>query len=237
MHYAAITLHITPCNFSLALDLPWRLPIPVFLGHREGLEYLIRRQASDCSQRIQHLKAQGYLWQVGRQIFGRFFPFWTHTLRGAGVYDGQHLQALLAPSPWPPYQYWLEVVDMGLDVERIYLGAPRLIFGRLPENRPSLGKTLKLPDVNLAALAPSLTSRISRHHFLIERRGGAFYIQDLGSRNGTFLNGRLLSQRLRQLSPPVQIQPGDEIAVGKRLTLVFRQNLSSPMTADTESSR
>jgi pSer/pThr/pTyr-binding forkhead associated (FHA) protein len=54
---------------------------------------------------------------------------------------------------------------------------------------------------------------ISRHHCLIRLRGSEATLTDLGSSNGTFLNGkRVLSQ--------VALSSGDEIRVGKYRFLV-----------------
>ncbi len=48
---------------------------------------------------------------------------------------------------------------------------------------------------------------ISRHHCLIRLRGGEPTVTDLGSSNGTFVNG----QRIRS---PATLRSGDEIRVG-----------------------
>jgi pSer/pThr/pTyr-binding forkhead associated (FHA) protein len=50
---------------------------------------------------------------------------------------------------------------------------------------------------------PTLSSR----HFMIEERGHEFFLRDLGSTNGTFLNGHLVRS-----SP---LKSGDEIKAGK----------------------
>lgn len=73
------------------------------------------------------------------------------------------------------------------------------------------------PDVDLDSDDPE--AKVSRRHARITRRGGAYYIEDLGSTNGTFIN------RGRRLLPGA-LQPlrdGDEIIVGKtflRLQLI-----------------
>jgi phosphoserine phosphatase RsbU/P len=50
-------------------------------------------------------------------------------------------------------------------------------------------------------------SMVSRKHAEIYRADGKYYVQDVGSSNGTFLNGRRLTQ-------PTEFSPGDTIAVG-----------------------
>ncbi len=231
MYYVAVTLHITPCNMALDIDIPWGVPLPLFLEHPDGLEASIRRTNAACLERILIHKTRGMRWQLGKQISRRFYPIWTHTLRGAGVYDGQHLIARLYIAEWDPYQYWLEAVDLSLHGERIYLGASEMIFGRVPiKSAQEMEGGARPADVNLAALVPAMTNRISRHHFRILRQPSGFYIQDLGSRNGTFVNGRPLSQKPRHPSPVVPLQLGDEILVSRRLRLVLRATVQPRMS-------
>jgi DNA-binding CsgD family transcriptional regulator len=55
---------------------------------------------------------------------------------------------------------------------------------------------------------------VSRVHAALERFGDAWCVRDLGSRNGTFVNGdRIIGERA--------LHPGDEILLG-RLRLLFR---------------
>jgi len=49
--------------------------------------------------------------------------------------------------------------------------------------------------------------QISRHHALIQRQGTAYVVSDMGSRNGTLVNGVLLSQ-------PAYLRDGDTIQLG-----------------------
>lgn len=51
-------------------------------------------------------------------------------------------------------------------------------------------------------------SKLSRRHFEIMRKEGAFWVRDLGSANGTFLNGRAIGQEQW-----VSLSSGDEIAI------------------------
>ena len=65
------------------------------------------------------------------------------------------------------------------------------------------------PDVDLDADDPE--AKVSRRHARIVRREGQYYIEDLGSTNGTFINrGRRLLPGDRQA-----LRDGDEIIVGK----------------------
>jgi DNA-binding winged helix-turn-helix (wHTH) protein len=65
---------------------------------------------------------------------------------------------------------------------------------------------------------------VSRRHARIVSAGGLFTVEDLGSKNGTYLRG----QRLEQ---PASLADGDELGLG-RTTLVFR--MPRPGTTSTE---
>lgn len=59
-----------------------------------------------------------------------------------------------------------------------------------------------------------LDPEVSRRHALCDVENGVLYLTDLGSSNGTFLNGKLLEES-------IELQPGDTIDLGNsRLTLV-----------------
>ena len=65
------------------------------------------------------------------------------------------------------------------------------------------------PDVDLDSDDPE--AKVSRRHARITRRSGHYYIEDLGSTNGTFVNrGRRLLPGDRQ-----PLRDGDEVIVGK----------------------
>jgi len=78
------------------------------------------------------------------------------------------------------------------------LQSSRVLLGRASTN------DLSFPD----------DARLSRAHLLFERRGDVWAIQDLGSKNGTFVNGL----RLGQAQP---IRAGDEISAGDLLIQVL----------------
>jgi hypothetical protein len=79
--------------------------------------------------------------------------------------------------------------------ERLRLDRRRTVVGRE-------GADLEVPD-----------AAISSRHFEVERRGSDYFVRDLGSSNGTFVNGH----RIRA----VQLRPGDAIRAG-RTTFTFR---------------
>ena len=50
---------------------------------------------------------------------------------------------------------------------------------------------------------------VSRHHVIFRLAGSALTVMDLGSTNGTEVNGHALAERV-----PVTLQPGDIVQVG-----------------------
>ena len=62
---------------------------------------------------------------------------------------------------------------------------------------------------------------ISRRHAELTPDGDKWYLQDLASANGTFLNGRLLEQR-------VSLRVGDEVGCGSTLFRITEQSSVVP---------
>lgn len=58
------------------------------------------------------------------------------------------------------------------------------------------------------SIAPVAAEGLSRRHAKIVSRDGKWTIEDLGSTNGTFVNGK-------KIDSPVEIKPGDKISCGK----------------------
>jgi pSer/pThr/pTyr-binding forkhead associated (FHA) protein len=74
-----------------------------------------------------------------------------------------------------------------------------------------------LPDVTLNNFSAD-TKGVSRQHIKIQRKGSLIYIVDLGSTNGTFLNGRRLVRYSEHL-----LRDGDEIHLSHlKFTIRFR---------------
>jgi len=79
----------------------------------------------------------------------------------------------------------------------------RVVLGR---NDPHSGIVV---DIDLTTVADE-PQAISRNHACIEQEGEYFYLTDLGSRNGTRLNGRELLPHERE-----RLQDGDTIELGR----------------------
>lgn len=68
--------------------------------------------------------------------------------------------------------------------------------------------------------------QVSRYHIKILRQNGRFFLQDLGSKNGTHLNGE-------QVSGTVPLQDGDEIQIALCVKMVFvGTDATLPLTFD-----
>jgi predicted component of type VI protein secretion system len=90
------------------------------------------------------------------------------------------------------------------------LTADRLTIGRAEDN-----------DVVLAD-----DSQVSRVHAVLDRLGPGWSVRDVGSSNGTFLNGKRLSGETR-------LDPGDELRLG-RTRIVLRGSRSADKSRATE---
>lgn len=57
-------------------------------------------------------------------------------------------------------------------------------------------------------------AEVSRKHSRLSFQGGKYVIEDLGSTNGTFVNGQ-------RLSGPAVLKPGDVISLGEQIVLMY----------------
>lgn len=86
--------------------------------------------------------------------------------------------------------------------------AAKLIFGRQDTTSSTQ------PDIDLVPFG-ALENGVSRQHAALELRHDTLTLNDLGSSNGTYLNG----QRLIMNQPRV-LRDGDEIKFGKLITYI-----------------
>jgi len=115
----------------------------------------------------------------------------------------EHLDARMAkrpaetPAPEATASHpWL-VIESGPDKGRSFpLAANEITIGRAPDN------TIFLPDPT-----------VSKRHVKIHRAGPGYEIEDLGSRNGTLLNGKTVSREM--------LSEGDRLTIGTT-TLRYR---------------
>jgi pSer/pThr/pTyr-binding forkhead associated (FHA) protein len=85
---------------------------------------------------------------------------------------------------------------------------------------PTVGKTFPLDaqEVSIGRDAVNIIAindaEVSRKHARMELRGSAYVIQDLGSTNGTFINGT-------RVSGMQVLNPGDTVSFGEGIVLVY----------------
>jgi hypothetical protein len=82
-------------------------------------------------------------------------------------------------------------------------------LGRISEGQPIM------PDLDLSPYQ-AYANGVSRLHAVIKRVGQSVMIMDLGSANGTYVNGRRLTANVEQI-----VNHGDVIAFGKLKTQVL----------------
>jgi DNA-binding transcriptional ArsR family regulator len=97
----------------------------------------------------------------------------------------------------------MERVDGHLE---LWTGAGRELL-TIPGERATIGSS-EAADIVVA------DSSVSRVHALLEKLAGSWFVQDLGSRNGTFVNGERVQVRR-------VLRPSDELRLG-RTRLVLR---------------
>jgi predicted RNA-binding Zn-ribbon protein involved in translation (DUF1610 family) len=88
---------------------------------------------------------------------------------------------------------------------------------QLDGERCTLGRD-ETCDISLA------DSKSSRNHALIVKRGDSFYLRDLSSRNGTFHNGK-------KLTDEVELALGDMVTVGHTLLQLVSETASPSVSA------
>ncbi len=74
------------------------------------------------------------------------------------------------------------------------------------------GDVVPLETVNSLGRAPGNSIRlvddfVSAQHAILDHKGKAWWVEDMGSTNGTFVNGK-------QITKPTKVVPGDVIQVG-----------------------
>ncbi len=99
----------------------------------------------------------------------------------------------------------------------------QLVVIRSGQSGIAVGKVFPLNAVTVIGRNPNCDivlndSFLSSEHARLERRNGVWWLEDLNSTNGTFLNGF-------EVSGPTEVHPGDAIQVG-RVELRLEQGMS-----------
>ena len=77
----------------------------------------------------------------------------------------------------------------------------------------------RAPNASLTIAVPNM----SRIHAQITWRSGSWWLEDLASKNGTFVNGRNIS------GPAVRLATGDEIVFGGAVSFTFHDPAATPI--------
>jgi CRP/FNR family transcriptional regulator, cyclic AMP receptor protein len=113
---------------------------------------------------------------------------------------------LAAKNPWLQRQFRAPVG----------LGNLPFVVGRGPvarEGLPPLQPDLKLND--------TVPFRLSRNHFMIEKRNGSYYVRDLSSTLGTIVNGEPIGDHFRGDDAPLHAGENEVIAGGVDSPFIF----------------
>ena len=105
--------------------------------------------------------------------------------------------------------YQLVVFDSGRQLRTISILEGSNLIGRWDQDDGAF------PEIDLEGEDPDC--KVSRKHAVIEFSSGRATVEDLGSLNGTIVNGAV------KLEPghPVELKPGDTISIG-RVQLLFK---------------
>ncbi len=86
---------------------------------------------------------------------------------------------------------------------------PAFLYNKLTNERYPLTQSVsKIGRDQTNNISITNDHYISRHHSWVLQMQGGYWIEDLGSTNGTLVNGELLGERR-------QINPGDRLTIGK----------------------
>ena len=150
--------------------------------------------------------------ECGEQLDG------VETIVTQAITDEQIAEEIRKKAPRPeadsvPANSWLSLHLM--DSGKILPLASRNEFtlGRLSEGQPIM------PDIDLTPYQ-AYASGVSRLHAVVKRDGNRVVVMDLGSSNGTYLNGRRLNPHMEEM-----LNHGDIVALGKLKIQILLRDL------------
>lgn len=156
-------------------------------------------------------------------LFGGIIPIVLAVVYAASVASRPAVP--VAPPPPPPMQPGYPPVQVPVQVPQPPVAPPRPPRPKANgwlyiQSGPAAGRSFQLnmgdtrigrsPDNDIVLNDPE----VSKSHALIREQGGQFTIQDLGSTNGTFVNG----QRLYSVQ---MLYDGDNVRIGQAV-LIFK---------------
>lgn len=162
--------------------------------------------------RYQNMEGAVFCAECGAQLDG------VETLVTKAITDEEIEEELKKKTPRPelesaPANSWLSLHLM--DSGKIVPLASRNEFtlGRLSEGQPIM------PDIDLTPYQ-AYASGVSRLHAVVKRDGNEVLVMDLGSSNGTYINGRRLNPHMEE-----SLSHGDILALGKLKIQILLRNI------------
>jgi len=166
-----------------------------------------------CSN-CQHQNVSGAVFcaECGAQLDG-VETLTTHNITNDEIEEGLGKNEPHPEPPSSPTNSWISLHLM--DSGKILPLATRNEFtlGRLSEGQPIM------PDIDLTPYQ-AYASGVSRLHAVVKRDTGRIFVMDLGSSNGTYLNGRRLNPHTEE-----DLKHGDVVALGKLKIQVLLRNI------------
>ncbi|MCC6501396.1 MAG: FHA domain-containing protein [Anaerolineales bacterium] len=153
-----------------------------------------------------------YCVECGAQIDG------VETLVTKAITDEEIDEELRKKTPRPetesvPANSWLSLHLMDSGTILPLASRNEFTLGRLSEGQPIM------PDIDLTPYQ-AYASGVSRLHAVVKRDASHVVVMDLGSSNGTYLNGRRLNPHLEEA-----LNHGDIVALGKLKIQILLRDL------------
>jgi hypothetical protein len=117
------------------------------------------------------------------------------------------------PNAAPPVPLHIEIVSTGRQIELPPIAKVRI--GRLDAANNVVPDLDLTPDVQPG-------DGVSRLHCRIHQRGSTYLVEDIGSANGTFLNGQRLTSYLSYV-----LENGDELQLGRFKIKIVGQRIDA----------
>lgn len=115
--------------------------------------------------------------------------------------------------PSSPINSWISLHLMDSGKILPLTSRTEFTMGRLSEGQPIM------PDIDLTPYQ-AYASGVSRLHAVVKREADRTIVMDLGSSNGTYLNGRRLNPHTEE-----ELKHGDVVALGKLKIQVLLRNV------------
>jgi len=115
--------------------------------------------------------------------------------------------------PSSPVNSWISLHLMDSGKILPLTSRTEFTMGRLSEGQPIM------PDIDLTPYQ-AYASGVSRLHAVVKREADRTIVMDLGSSNGTYLNGRRLNPHTEE-----ELKHGDVVALGKLKIQVLLRNV------------